>query len=42
VTARVTVALFINIGDPSHYERTVERFAQAEAVNVGWKENFNE
>ena len=32
VTARVTVALFINIGDASHYERTVERFAQAEAV----------
>jgi len=32
VTARVTAALFINIGDPSHYERTVERFAQAEAA----------
>ena len=32
VTARVTVALFINIGDAGHYERNVERFAQAETV----------
>jgi hypothetical protein len=32
VTATVAVALFINIGDASHYERNVVRFAQAEAV----------